>query len=155
MAIVNTINLNAGSTGTTINTQSNVLTLFGAILGGGSLTKIGAGTLILQGIKTYSGGTTVNAGTLQMLSGSALNPAGALMVNGGTFDLSAFRNQPHGRVALRHRRHDRARPHTLTTNSAGNNTTLASTITGTGGLIKQGSGILALTGNNTYTGGTS
>ena len=154
LAIVNTINLNAGSTGTTIDTQSNVLTLFGAILGGGSLTKIGAGTLILQGINTYSGGTTVNAGTLQLLSGSALNPAGALMVNGGTFDLSAFGtgltvgslSGTGGTIALG--------PNTLTTNSAGNNTTLASTITGTGGLIKQGAGILALTGNNTYSGGT-
>ena len=33
--------------------------------GSGSLTKSGAGTLILTGTNSYSGGTTVSAGTLQ------------------------------------------------------------------------------------------
>jgi outer membrane autotransporter protein len=143
--------------GGTIDTSTNASSLFLAqpISGPGGLTKTGAGTLILQGINTYSGGTTVDAGTLQLLSGSALNPAGALTVNGGTFDLSQFDSPLRvgalsgtgGTIALG--------PNTLTTNSIGTNTTLASTLTGTGGLIKQGSGILALTGNNTYSGGTT
>jgi autotransporter-associated beta strand protein len=143
--------------GGTIDANTNASSLFLAqpISGPGGLTKIGAGALILQGINTYSGGTTVNAGTLQLLSGSALNAAGALMVNGGTFDMSAFGtgltvgplSGTGGIIALG--------ANTLTTNSIGQNTTLASTITGTGGLIKQGAGILALTGNNTYSGGTT
>jgi fibronectin-binding autotransporter adhesin len=33
---------------------------------GGSLVKVGAGTLTLSGINTYSGGTTIDAGTLQL-----------------------------------------------------------------------------------------
>ena len=37
----------------------------------------------------------------------------------------------------------------------GNNVTLASAITGSGGLAKQGLGTLNLTGANTYTGGTA
>ena len=47
--------------------------------GTGSLTKSGAGTLILTGNNTYAGGTTVSAGTLQgdttSLQGNILNNA--------------------------------------------------------------------------------
>jgi outer membrane autotransporter protein len=91
---------------------------------------------------------------MQLIGGSSLAQTGALTVNGGTFDMSGLgANQTVGAlsgtggiIALG--------PNTLTTNSAGNNTTLASTITGTGGLIKQGAGMLNLTGNSTYTGPT-
>ena len=45
--------------------------------GGGSLTKIGGGTLILTGANTYGGGTTISAGTLQIGSGGTAGaPAG-------------------------------------------------------------------------------
>jgi autotransporter-associated beta strand protein len=40
-------------------------TFVGAISGDGSLSKDGSGTVILAGINTYSGGTTIHAGTLQ------------------------------------------------------------------------------------------
>jgi outer membrane autotransporter protein len=43
---------------------TNNLALSGIISGTGSLTKSGAGTLTLSGTNTYSGGTTVTAGTL-------------------------------------------------------------------------------------------
>ena len=103
----------------------------------------------------YSGGTTVNAGTLTLLSGSSLNPAGALTVNGGTFDLSQFDGPltvgalsgAGGTIALG----TNPTASMLTTNSSAN-TTLASVITGDGGLIKQGSGTLTLTGASTYIG---
>ena len=38
----------------------------------GSLAKLGAGTLILAGSNTYSGGTTVNAGVLELATTAAL-----------------------------------------------------------------------------------
>lgn len=50
--------------------------VYGAV---GSLTKLGAGTLVLNGTSTYSGGTTVTAGTL---SGSG-SIAGAVTIGSG------------------------------------------------------------------------
>ena len=49
---------------TTIDTQTNTLTLSGQISGGNLLQKIGTGTLILAATNSYGGGTDVTAGTL-------------------------------------------------------------------------------------------
>ena len=55
------------STTPTITVNSNTLTLGGAISGSGlGLTKAGDGTLVLGGSSTYSGATTVSAGTLEV-----------------------------------------------------------------------------------------
>lgn len=85
--------VNAGTLmGTTVGIQGNVFndsavvfdqsflgTYAGNMDGGGSLTKNGGGTVILAGFNTYTGGTTVNAGTLQgdpfSLPGNILNNA--------------------------------------------------------------------------------
>ena len=50
----------------------------GVMSGTGSLTKQNAGTLILTGANTYSGGTTVSGGTLQ---GNTLSLQGAILNN--------------------------------------------------------------------------
>ncbi len=63
------------------------LILSGAITGTGGLSLTDAGTLILSGTNSYSGGTTVSAGTLQgttaSLQGSITNNA-ALVFNQAT-----------------------------------------------------------------------
>jgi autotransporter-associated beta strand protein len=145
------VTLNAG--GGTFNTNAGTaLTLTSAVTGSGGLTKAGGGTLTLLAANTYSGGTTVNAGTLQLGPGGSLAAGSALAINGGIFSLNG-NNQTVGTISgtgggivLGNG--------TLTMGD-GSNTTLAAVISGAGGVIKQGGGILNLTGANTYTGPTS
>tara|TARA_A100001391_G_scaffold151415_1_gene109000 strand:- start:387 stop:3311 length:2925 start_codon:yes stop_codon:yes gene_type:complete len=62
--------------------RSNDLTFANAISGTGSLNKLGAGSLTLSGTNTYTGATTVTAGTLSV-NGSATSSAFTVQ-NGGT-----------------------------------------------------------------------
>lgn len=54
-----------------------------------ALTKSGAGTLTLLGASTYSGRTTIAAGTLALGVNNALPLAGALTLSGGTLALNS------------------------------------------------------------------
>ena len=63
----------------TFDTETNTITLSGALTGSGGLTKVGTGTLDLSGTKSYSGDTTVNGGILQLDTASN---------NSGTFKLA-------------------------------------------------------------------
>jgi fibronectin-binding autotransporter adhesin len=62
------------------------------ISGSGSLTKNGSGFLALTGNSSYTGGTNITSGMLQLGSNSALGGSGAgpLTVNSGTLDLNGF-----------------------------------------------------------------
>ena len=56
-------------------------TISGEISGGFSVTKTGTGTLILTGANTYTGSTTVSAGTLQVGNGTSGSIANTSSVN--------------------------------------------------------------------------
>ena len=67
LASTRAIALNAG--GGTFDTNGFTTTVSQAITGPGGLTKAGWGTLILSGASTYTGGTTIGDGTLQLGDG--------------------------------------------------------------------------------------
>ena len=72
---------------TETNAGSSV-TLSGVLSGDGSLTKTGAGTLELNNNNAYSGGTTVEEGTLVAAHANALG-TGTVSVAGGTLDMAS------------------------------------------------------------------
>ena len=84
--------VNSGSTNATLTVgQDNTSTLFSGVLADGpeatlALTKVGTGTLILTGINTYTGQTTIDAGALvvdgSIASTETVVNAGALVVDG-------------------------------------------------------------------------
>ena len=119
--------LSVAGAGGTIDTQSNNLTLSGAITGSGGLTKLGQGNLTILGANAYSGPLTVSAGTLQLGDG---------LINNGSVAGNIVNN-----AALIF-----ANPQALN---------YAATISGSGGLTKQGGGVLTISNTQAYTGATS
>jgi autotransporter-associated beta strand protein len=84
-------NLNLGTGPVTLSgnrTQTiakNILTVGGVISGTGqAITKSGAGTLVLAGANTYTGPTTVNAGTLLVNGNASANTNTWTVVSGST-----------------------------------------------------------------------
>jgi len=60
------------------------------IAGANGVTLNGAGTVIFNGANTYTGPTTVSAGTLALGNASAVANSAALVLGGGTLDVSAI-----------------------------------------------------------------
>ncbi|MBQ0960879.1 autotransporter-associated beta strand repeat-containing protein [Ideonella sp. 4Y11] len=95
-----TLQVGAGSTTGTLGTgavtnngtlsvnRSNALTVANAISGTGALTKSGAGTLTLTGANSYSGGSTLSAGTVVLGSGTGTLGSGTITLAGGNLALN-------------------------------------------------------------------
>ena len=132
--------------------RSDTMTYGGAVSGTGGLHQLGIGTTVLTGNNTYTGGTLISAGTLQLGPGGSLAAGSALqLIAGGTFDLNG-RTQTLGDVLGAG--NILLGTGTLTLGTA-NSTTLSGDISGGGSLVKQGSGTFTLDGNSTYTGTTT
>ncbi|MEZ0255746.1 MAG: autotransporter-associated beta strand repeat-containing protein [Chthoniobacter sp.] len=139
-----------GSTTSTINLNGGTLDLVGNSIGGANtvvlnaqsgtlknvaqintgaagLVKTTSGLLILEGTNTYTGGTTINAGTVQVGTG------------GGTGTLGSGNVLNNG----------------ILTFNRNNAYAVSGAINGTGALNQIGSGTTTLGGVNTYTGATS
>jgi autotransporter-associated beta strand protein len=143
-----------GASGGTLDVNpTTTLTYGGIIAGSGSLTKADTGTLLLSGANTYTGATNVNAGTLQLgatnaiSSSTAVNVASGATLNLNNYNEAAWALSGAGNVTLG--------SGTLTTGANGISTAFSGVISGTGGLTKTGTGTLALSGANTYTGATN
>ena len=116
---------------------------------GGSLTKVGTGTLTLTGINTYTGGTNLNGGILAVNSDVNLG-TGALSFNGGTLQALVSGGGIDSSKAV-----NLAAGGGTFLADAGTASTLSGAITGVGAWTKSGPGTLTLTGVNTYSGGTN
>lgn len=104
------------------------ITLSTGIYGNGSFIKDGAGRLILAGANSISGTLLVNGGELEVASGSNIGGAAIDLAGAGT---ALVLNRPSG------------------------GTTFSNVISGIGSVLKLGSGTVSLTGNNSYSGGTT
>ncbi|MGA2176888.1 MAG: autotransporter-associated beta strand repeat-containing protein [Verrucomicrobiota bacterium] len=128
----------AGSLGTGTVTDDGILDFnvtgtltVGTISGTGSVINDGSGTVILPGNNTYSGGTTINAGTVQIGNGGT---TGSLYLSGPVVDNGMFIFNSKGSLSL----------------------TSTGVISGSGNVLVEGSGgLLKAIGNNTYTGWTT
>jgi autotransporter-associated beta strand protein len=77
---------------TTFDNSTKSYTLSGGGIATGTLTKNGTNTVSLTNTNTYTGATTINAGTLQVSSGTAVADAGLVTlgnVAGATFQVVA------------------------------------------------------------------
>ncbi|MGK6353839.1 autotransporter-associated beta strand repeat-containing protein [Sphingomonas sp. DT-207] len=144
--------LGTGGGAIDVSQGSTTLTVSGVAAGTGTLSKNGAGTLILSGVNTYSGGTIVDAGILRAGSTQAFG-TGTMTVNaGGTLDVN---NQSLTVGSL-------AGSGTVTNlgtsalTLSGGTSTFSGVIGGSGALIRTGAGFQTFSGcNNTYTGATT
>jgi outer membrane autotransporter protein len=142
-------------------------TISAVLAGTGGVSQNGSGTTTLSAANTYTGPTVVNAGTLQISgSGTLGNTGNSLLVLGGTLDLGGTTQTANKGVEI-----DGATVRNGTLSSSGGfnsyvaaNTTgtVSAALAGSGGLSIQASspsspkvGTLVLTGNNSYTGGTT
>lgn len=118
-------NLDLGPTRLTIGSNNQAALYSGDISGSGSLTKTGSSQQVLTGANTYTGGTTIQQGVLQIGDGGTHGSLAGDVVNN---------------ASLVFNRSDAL--------------TVAGNISGSGSLTQQGGGTLTLTGTNTYTGST-
>lgn len=125
----------------------------GIISGNFTLTKTTAGMLTLTNTNTYTGGTTLNAGTLSFANGSLGSVGTVDFAGNATLQYFGTNTQD---ISSRVKVEDGV---TATFDTNGNNVTFASALqvgaAKTGAVTKIGAGALILTGANTYIGGTT
>ncbi|MBC7366646.1 MAG: autotransporter-associated beta strand repeat-containing protein [Undibacterium sp.] len=134
----------ANSAALTFN-RSDALTYAGVISGTGSFNKTGAGTLTLSGANTYTGTTTVSAGTLSFTGSGGLASSAVTVNSGATVFAGNFGSYTIGSIAGA----GAVSFSSGTLNAGGNNasTTFSGSIAGSGTLVKTGTGTLTFNGS--------
>ncbi|MGQ3050358.1 MAG: DUF4347 domain-containing protein [Roseateles sp.] len=124
----------------------NTSTTFSGVIASSNtsgIVKTGSGTLTLSGSNTYTGSTTVSAGTLSVASDANLG-AGIVTLNGGTLGVTGATNIDNAINLV-----------TGSTIDAGAALTLSGNVGGAGNLTKSGASTLTLSGTNSYAGTTT
>jgi filamentous hemagglutinin family protein len=80
--------------------RSNSLTVPDVMAGAGRLVKLGSGTLTLSAASTYSGGTTINGGTLQAANAAAFGSGAVTVDSGAALDLNGITMTSTGGLTL-------------------------------------------------------
>lgn len=116
-----------------------------AITGSVAVNHLGSGTTVLTGSNSYSGTTTISAGTLSVATDGNLG-TGTVTLAGGTLAVT-------GTTAIDN-------PVTLgvgggTVSASGADSSLTGTLSGAGTLTKAGPGTLTLSGTGGHSGGTA
>ena len=109
-----------------LSVANGVTSTVSGVISNGMLTKSGVGSLILSGTNTYTGETTIAAGTLEVQGRLGSGNYTANISNSAILEINSSSDQ-----------------------------ILSGTISGSGALTKDGSGTLTLSGTNTYSGTTT
>jgi len=122
----NAVTLNTATTSTIDTNGATGVGFSNVISGDGNLIKAGTGSLSVTGTNTYTGTTTISAGTLNIGNGGATGSIAGDIINNATFRFLRANDYTHG----------------------GN-------ISGTGAVFQNETGTVAITGDLTHTGGTT
>ena len=158
----NFILINGTTAGIDVSQAGTVLTMSGnADVSTGAFNKLGNGTLVFSGNHSYTGATTISAGTLSIANiadggtvsglGNSTNATANLVLNGGTLNYTGASASSNRNFTL------------VSSTSSGirvDNGATVLTLSGTsaatsGNLAKSGNGTLVLTGSHAYTGSTT
>lgn len=155
---------NSAAGAVTLTTGDNdTSTAFAGLLQDGSgtlaLSKVGTGTFTLSGNNTYTGATTISAGTLALGNNERIADTSAVTVAAGAVFELGTRSETIGSLAGSGTvSKTGGGTDTLTVGGDNTSTTFSGVIQNSAGtlhLTKQGAGTLSLAGANTYTGTTT
>ena len=125
LSLSNQVTLGDAASRVTFDSRSTGLVVSGVVSGAGNVAVRGGRTVTLTGDNTYTGDTTISAGTLQIGSGGTTGSVAGNIVNNGTLAFNRSDTVSYG-----------------------------GTISGTGSLVQAGSGTLAISGAAGYAGST-
>jgi autotransporter-associated beta strand protein len=152
---------------------AGAMTLSGVVSGAFALTKVGTGTMVLSGVNTYSGATNTTSGILRAgnaaafgttAGGVSISDGAVVDLNGQAIGAEAFTVNGTGISSGGALVNNSGTAASLsgavtmgTASSIGGSgsLTLSGALSGAFALTKVGTGTTVLTGNNTYSGGTS
>jgi len=139
------INLGSNDLGISNTTASSIT---GVVSGtGGSLTKLGSGALTLSNANTYTGDTTIDAGTLTV-TGTLSDSTDVIVASGATYDVD---ENDTVKSVTGAGTTNVASSKTLILSSSDNGSS-STVFEGSGNLTKAGSGTLTLLGESTISG---